>query len=326
MIKPEDELLHEWDKDDDWQESWYFNWTDAEHNTFGLCRIGFRPNQHGIDGLILTIRDGKPEFAYPAVNISHPSDDWSDQDPRKEMRSKGFTVKMIEPLKKWHLGLSGKNKMDLTFEAFTPVFDFVAEGGALAATMSAEHIEQSGRVTGTTEFKGNKIEINGTGQRDKSWGVRRWHTTLGWNWISCQFSDEYAFNVTQTFDRDPENNNEKKQFDNGFVFRDGENFALDSLDLDLTWGSTAHVFKTAEITLVDSGGEKHLVHAEALGHFPLVRRGAWLQESHTKFTTTIDGKELVGYGMIEHVWRPSVVETILRVPGLIGAAATVLRP
>ena len=36
-----------------WQESWYFNFSDAKKNVFGLTRIGYRPSGEKADGLLL---------------------------------------------------------------------------------------------------------------------------------------------------------------------------------------------------------------------------------------------------------------------------------
>ena len=40
MIQERDEWLHEVGDDPAWQESFYFNWADAERRSFTLARIG----------------------------------------------------------------------------------------------------------------------------------------------------------------------------------------------------------------------------------------------------------------------------------------------
>ncbi|RIK09949.1 MAG: hypothetical protein DCC49_05010 [Acidobacteria bacterium] len=332
MLKPEDEFLHDPGTEDDWQESWYFNWADPEHDYFGLARIGYRPNAGDtgkIDGLILTIRNGKPEFVYPPVDVDQ-EEPWGEITPEEGLRAKRFTVTMEEPFKKWRLGLSGKDSMDLLFESFTPVFDFNEGERKISETMTAAHFEQSVKVTGWTEFKKSKIEVNGLGQRDKSWGVRAWNKTLGWNWISAQFSEDLTINVTQTFER-PDGDEEvrghegAKRLDNGFVFNGGENDGVASAETEFTWAGTPHVMKSARTEVVTESGKEYVLEARALGHFPLVRSGSWLQETHCEFTLTDGDTKHEGYGMLEHVWRPSVIETVVRIPSLVIDAVRVLR-
>ncbi len=106
MIGPEDEQIHAIGSDPHWQESFYFNWADPEQRAFTLARIGFRFNQQKIDGLIVSIREGEPDLVYPAANLPHQGS-WSDQSPEKGMRSRGFTVTMEEPLRRWRLQLRG---------------------------------------------------------------------------------------------------------------------------------------------------------------------------------------------------------------------------
>lgn len=59
MILPADEQLHLPGPDAHWQESYYFNWADPEGRAFGLARIGYRSAEQQIDGLLLTMRDGR---------------------------------------------------------------------------------------------------------------------------------------------------------------------------------------------------------------------------------------------------------------------------
>lgn len=332
MLKPDDENLHEPGPEDDWQESWYFNWVDPDRDYFGLARIGYRPNAGDtgkIDGLVLTIRNGKPEYVYPPVDIDQ-LEPWSEVTPESGLSAKRFTATMEEPFKKWRLGLTGKDSMDLLFESFTPVFDFNEGDRKISETMTAAHFEQSVKVTGWTEFKGTRIEVAGLGQRDKSWGVRSWNKTLGWNWVSAQFSEDLTINVTQTFEH-PESNGDVRghegavRLDNGFVFAKGENDGIATAKTEFTWDRTPHVMKSARVEVTTEGGKEYLLEARALGHFPLVRSGSWLQETHCEFTLTSGDATYEGNGMLEHVWRPSILETAVRVPSLVVDALRVLR-
>jgi hypothetical protein len=161
----------------------------------GLAQIGSRFNQDRMDGLALTIRHGRPSLFYPAAPVSHHGA-WSDQDPRAALRTRGLTLVMEEPLRRWRIRLEGRTRMDLRFDATSPPFDYRAEGRRIAADMTGAHFEQCGRVTGWLDCKGERVEIDAAGQRDKSWGVRDWRNLTGWNWITAHFDDGVGFNAT----------------------------------------------------------------------------------------------------------------------------------
>ena len=312
MIEPCDEELHPIGDARHWQESYYFNWADPRHDVFGLTRIGFRFHERRIDGLVLTIRDGRPEYVYPAVNLAYRGS-WDDTSVAQGLRARSLLYTLERPLSKWRISLTGNSAMELSWEAFTPPFDYHEAGGELPANVAGRHFEQSGRVTGWTRFKGREIEIQGLGQRDKSWGARDWANVEGWTWISAQFSQELAFNIWQ-------GQHGGRRYSNGFFFRDGENRASQSTDLRFAWGRSKHVLRSAQIIATDMKGARYTIDCEALGHFPLVKRGLWIQETHVRVSTTLKGRRHQGIGVIEHAWRPGTLRLLSRVPHLMNTA------
>jgi len=321
MIQEQDEWLHPAGDDDDWQESFYFNWADPEGRSFTLARIGYRFAAQRTDGLIISMRDGDIDFAYPAANVKHPGP-CADEDPSRGMRSKGFVVTMEEPLRRWRLQLEDRDEMDLIFEAFTPAFDYTAEGGQLASDIAGHHFEQSGRVRGWTRFKGVRHEIDAFGQRDKSWGNRAWSELTGWNWITAQFGEDLSFNFMQTFQRD---NTFDNTFENGFVFRNGANHAVTAEDVQFSWGAQPHLPHELTLELREATGARHHIRAVALASFPLPRGRVWLEETHARFEWKADGIDRVGHGVIEHVWRAKPMDLVRRAPRLMRAVRRTLR-
>jgi hypothetical protein len=302
MIRPDDEWLHPPGGDPAWQESFYFNWADPERRTFGLARIGYRPNVGKTDGLVVSVRDGKLELFYAPADIDHDGP-CSAEDPAAGMRAEDLLVAMEEPLHRWRIQIGGHREMDLVFEAHTPAFDHHAsradgEPRRLAATMTEFHFEQSGSVTGWTHFQRERHEIRAFGQRGKSWGVRDWSHLEGWNWISGQFGADLSFNIMQTFENG-------RALDNGFVFRDGENHAIDTVSLQLRWAHQEHLLRDAQMAVIDVTGRRYDIRAEALASVPILRKDVWLEETHVAFTLESDGGAREGQGVVEHVWRPS---------------------
>jgi hypothetical protein len=308
MIEPKDEQLHDYGPHPDWQESFYFNWADPEYRSFTLARIGYRFNVGKTDGLIISMRDGEAELLYGPADIDHEGP-CSDEDPARGMRARRFVVTMQEPLRRWRLELEGDQSMDLVFEAHTPVFDYHEGGRRLASTMTGQHFEQTGSVTGWTCFGGRRHEIRAFGQRDKSWGVRDWDRLEGWNWISGQFGADLSFNIMQTFE-------DGEPLDNGFVFREGVNHAIERVEIDYSWGRHPHLMREARLHIVEAGGTEHRVRAHALASVPIPRTGVWLEETHAKFELETSQGPRWGQGVVEHVWRSSAAAIARRAPRL----------
>ncbi len=305
MIQDSDEWLHEVGSDPAWQESFYFNWADPARRSFTLARTGYRFHPRKTDGLAISLRDGELELYYGPADLDHEGD-CSDEDPARGMRAGDLVVTMLEPLRRWRLQIEGERGMDVVFEAHTPAFDYSGQdtgghGGKLARTMTGAHFEQSGRVTGWTQFGGDdaqRHEIDALGQRDKSWGVRDWDRLEGWEWISGQIGADFCFNLMQTIEGG-------ERLDNGFVFRDGANHPIARARIDYEWAAQEHQLRHASIELVEAGGRTHRLHAEALGAFPIPRGDVWLEETHVAYTLEASEHRArcEGTGVVEHVWR-----------------------
>lgn len=317
MIEAKDEALHPVGPGAHWQESLYFNWADPARRAFGLTRIGYRFSENQIDGLVLTIRDGRPEFVYPAVNLKGGRP-WADHTPERGLRARGLVYRMEEPLRRWRIELGGRDAIDLTWTAFTEPFDYHGEGASLVPNIAARHFEQTGRVEGAVRFGGRELAIDGTGQRDKSWGVRDWARIEGWNWVSAQFGTDLAFNAWEGWF-------EGRRYVNGYVHRDGANRALRQVEIVYRWSRTRHLPAAARLVLTDEAGETIEVEARPLGNCPLVKRGTWIEEIFASFTARAGGRAREGLGVVEHAWHAGRLGTV-REGRRLAAAAWALRP
>jgi hypothetical protein len=310
MIVAADEQLHEPGADEHWQESYYFNWADREGRSFGLARWGYNPAARKIDGVLLSMRDGQPEFIYPAVGI-----DMGDAElPGAEygLRANRLSFTMREPLARWHIGLSGRDGVDLTWTAFHEPHDYHDGLKALGAAdedlaLAPAHFEQCGSVRGTVRLGGREVEIDGLGHRDKSWGLRDWNAITGWEWLSAQFGEDLAFNATVWYPPDGE-----ETIPGGFVTRDGENRALVATSVDYEWTGLEHVAQRATIRFTDDKGEEYTVVATALAQFPLFKKGLFIQETHARFELTLGGETRTGIGVLEHAWHAGTRRTLER--------------
>ncbi len=167
LIAAADEELHTPGTAPHWQESYYFNWVDLDGNALGFARIGYRFAVRRADAVVVTMRDGRREFVYGAV------DQRIHGDPLALRCTDGLTIgrltfRLDEPLRRWRIELSGRDEIDLIWTALAPAFDFGHNGTEVIAH---RHFEHPGTVTGRSRIGGRDHQIDGFGTRDKS-GVR----------------------------------------------------------------------------------------------------------------------------------------------------------
>ena len=123
---------------------------------------------------------------------------------------------MLEALQSWRLTMEGEVRarpcvrgestthpvpvvLDVRFDAITPAIGTdgqpsggpkSAEAAAAAGTVGKGHLEQAGRWTGFLEVDGVRHEWHGAhGNRDRSWGPRRWGGPKMWRWFSINFGE-----------------------------------------------------------------------------------------------------------------------------------------
>lgn len=245
-LTAEDDLRHAHSDDPHWNESFYFNFFDAERGVGGFTRIGFSPARGAVDmvlcvyqpgGGVLVVRRVAPFAAAAASNGAL-------------IEVGPLRFECVEPLHKWRLFYAGDAfavddpevvlaltrhglidteraglAIDLEFTAFHPAFlfpklpqrrmsldealgskrsvaDVVARARRVPSRLAGAvkmrdnaHFEQAGRVRGMIAIRGERVEIDGTGMRDRSWGLRDWTVPTRWWWINAQFGDELAFNA-----------------------------------------------------------------------------------------------------------------------------------
>ena len=181
-LKYEADLLHQPDNTLKWRESYYFNWVDLENKISGFSTIGIVPNEKRREFVFLLFMDNKREFYYQEPFLEKYVNNFDSM-----LQYKKLAYKMIKPLQTWQIIYkSRKFNVNLTFETRFPNHSF----GTNSSGSWYEHFEASGIITGEILFKDKtKIEINGYGQRDKSWGFRDWHQFDKWFAGYFQYKD-----------------------------------------------------------------------------------------------------------------------------------------
>jgi len=312
-------------RDFNWNESFYFNFTDPSSKLGGWTRIGILPNQENDVGALMIYAGGSRILAYRSGGRTAIQGD--------ELRLESLEYHRLEPLKKWRILFRGdvadiddsmkipelspddlelkKVEVDLTFESMAPCFDFKnAHPRALAemivqagtrledlrqvAKVSSEHYEQAGRITGTIKIEDEIIPFDGSGHRDHSWGLRDWAAPRLWTWLSCQFGDELSFNLSRVAIASVD-------ILNGYISRDGSNYALRRAALETEFEDDGITQKWLRFQMEDSGGKTIEITGDVMTVAPLQleSEGHWTQVNEALTEYHYGNK--VGYGIAEYL-------------------------
>jgi hypothetical protein len=158
-------------------ETSWFAFYVPEHNNLGAWIFNYvRPNA-GISGGGVVLWDDTSWFHmetpyyrhYAAMKLPEP------RDLRDMVFPSGLTLKMLEPLQRYHLSFRDDPRLtfDLEFNAVMRPWVDVPDGH------EPEHLDQMGRVTGELVLHGERVEVDSCAMRDRSWGTlrsERWET------------------------------------------------------------------------------------------------------------------------------------------------------
>ncbi|MGI8793208.1 MAG: hypothetical protein ACR2H3_08530 [Acidimicrobiales bacterium] len=201
-VPARDEGRHSPGSDRLWNESWYFDFANADGSVGGYARLGLYPNLGVAWWWAVLVREGHPlllvrhhEVAMPrgesleirgeglwgALYCETPNQHWT-------VGLEAFAVALEHPLdalgdERGHLTPLG---FDLEWETVAPAF----------AYPGVPRYEVSSRVTGEVLVGTEAIEIDAFGQRDHSWGNRDWWT-YGWCWTAGRLDDGTAFHASR---------------------------------------------------------------------------------------------------------------------------------
>ena len=126
----------------------------------------------------------------------------------------GVSIKMLEPLTKYHLGFADEDRlqMDLTFEA---VMAPRALRKGDSSFKNLNHFDQFGRVSGEIVLHGERIQIDSLGMRDRSWGPRPEHRPGKSAYVTGMATKDDGFLAVTKW------NDETDPVAYGFMIRDG---------------------------------------------------------------------------------------------------------
>lgn len=315
ILEPLHDQMHPVEGDSAWSESYYFNGYDPGADAGFYTRIGIRPNEGTIDVMLaLWLPGGRIAFyqakreqkvmCEPPLEVGGVR--YAGVAPGKRWQLSGqCEARIFSPSAKSQRRLHDETKaqvaVDLSFEALTPLIGVDGQGGqgagasvSTGTSTGKGHLEQAGRWRGTIEIDGQRHELGdgARGNRDKSWGPRRWGGPKMWRWFSINISDDVHFGGIRI-------GTDAGDLHRGWVWKDGEHTSLTEWRVRTETHSDGVTQKTCFVTAVDKRGREHELRADVLRVFPGGAKpgGTIVNEGLARWTH--DGQ--VGYGIAEYL-------------------------
>jgi hypothetical protein len=163
---------------------------DGVAELYGVARLGL--SDGNASGLAILFRRGEPVAvsAEGGVELPSPPSSWD------EVGAAGLDVTTVEPLRAWRLQFAGENAaLDLELEA-TGALAELDPGHDVARAGGMSGYEQPMRVRGSATVGGERIEIDGLGQRGRSWGAPDWDRIELARTVSAWLGDDLAVSLT----------------------------------------------------------------------------------------------------------------------------------
>jgi hypothetical protein len=311
ILSEEHDFAHPVEGDSAWSESYYFNAYDPGAGVGFFSRIGVRPNEGSIDascavwlpGQELGFLLGKREQTEMIDRVLEVGD---------------VRYEMLEPMKRWRLTASGEARIgnlqtgarrrapvsvDVLFDALIPAIGSDGQGSegqgasAEARKMTGKgHLEQAGRWTGFIEVDGERHSLSpeARGNRDKSWGPRRWGGPRMWRWFSINLGDDFHLGGIRI-------GTDAGDLHRGWVWKDGEHASIRDWDVRTELAENGLTQRVVDLRVTDKKDRVHALRGELLRVAPLP------SERDGKKTLVNEGlarwtcEDRTGYGIAEYL-------------------------
>ncbi len=279
-----------------WNESWYFDFANADGSLGGYVRTGLYPNQRCAWSWIYLVTD-EGTVSVRAHDVPLPKGD------SLLMRSDALWCELIceTPMEHWSIGVEAFGVLlddpldsyrgeigtriavglDLEWVSCAPAFHY-----PYPLEMPNLHYQHAGTVRGEILLGEEAMTFDGFGERDHSFGNRDWWQ-FGWNWASCYFNESFTLHLLK---------GDHNLFTDGYVWRGDQNERVVSLDAQSIFDADGLVLSARYVI-----NESLEVVVEPLHHAPVPLvdpdgRTSRFPRSLCRFTTS-DGD--VGHGWAE---------------------------
>jgi hypothetical protein len=306
------DFAHPVEGDQAWSESYYFNAYDPVSDTGFFTRLAIRPNEKTMDAGMSVWLPGNQLAHAASVREQTTMVDTG-------LAVGGVTYERIEPMQRWHLSADcdvlvrdlvgdgtrpGHVLVDATFDALMPPIGADGQGregeGASAKTRQSVgkgHLEQAGRWSGSITIDGTKHELtDARGNRDKSWGPRRWGGTGSrmWRWFSINIGDDTHFGGIRI-------GTDSGDLHRGWVWRDGEYSSIRDWDVRTELADDGVTHRVSHVRATDKRDRVHELRADVVRVAPHRMQqgdsGSLLNEGLARWTY----EDRTGWGISEYL-------------------------
>lgn len=290
-ITDSDERLHPIeDPSPHWSDSLYFNAWDPATDTFVMTRIAVIGNAGRVTGGVIVWVDGELTYAYGRELEEIPPTDWD------VMAVDGLTYRMLQSGQAWAVQLDDDGtRAHLEWHGLSPATSYDAHpAGPLPKAVAWGHYEQSCRVTGDLVIRENRIEFDGFGQRDHSWGFRHWAGLHQWHWVTGFLADGRTFNLFEVHTHDGATTI------NGFVHGPAGDEYVTAVERVLERAEDGGA-DTYRMTLTTGGGTALTIAGERAGASVPVRPDPAQPAVVHETPMRLQAGDVHGYGIYEHL-------------------------
>ena len=329
ILEAHHDLAHPVEGDTAWSESYYFNAYDPGTDSGFFSRIGVRPNEGTMDGAMSVWLPGGDLAEYRAIKEQREMVD-------TVLAVGDLTYEMLDAGRSWRLTLdadaparacrSGTERagegtsdpspelrtvhlaLDVRFEAVTPAVGVDGQGGsgsksaqaaAAAGNVGKGHLEQAGRWTGWLEVDGVRHEWKGAhGNRDRSWGPRRWGGPKMWRWFSINIGDDVHFGGIRL-------GTEAGDLHRGWVWNGERATSVAEWRVRTDLADDAVTHKVVHLQVLDKAGHTYDLRGDVLRVADTTQvktGGTMVNEGLARWTyEDPDGSPRTGYGIAEYL-------------------------
>ena len=316
ILAPSHDYAHPVESDAAWSESYYFNAYDPPSDTGFFTRIGIRPNEGTMDvGLSVWLPGG--ELAeYRHVVDQHEM-------VGAPLSVGGVRYELLDPMKAWRIVAdvdamarpcrpsNGEThpvqlSLDVRFDAITPAVgtDGQQTGGprsdeasAATKTTGKGHLEQAGRWTGSVTIDGEVHKWSAAhGNRDRSWGPRRWSGPSMWRWFSINIGERMHFGGIRL-------GTSAGDLHRGWVYEDGRVTSIKEWRLRTELADDGLTQRVVHVVVLDKEGRSYDLTGDVLRVADIGKSGGTVvNEGLTRWTYRAgDGSTMPGYGIAEYL-------------------------
>jgi hypothetical protein len=215
-------------------------------------------------------------------------------------------------------GRSGRLTVDLRFTSLIPAIGTDGLGrthrsddtaASTASTVGKGHLEQSGTWTGTVGLDGEVWRLDpatARGNRDKSWGPRRWGGPQMWRWFSINIPGDASDGGDHEDDTGTHFGGIRigtpaGDLHRGWVWRDGEAASIRRWDVTTELAGDGVTHRVSHVRATDKRGRIHELRGDILRVFGLPHR------TGDRYTVVNEGlarwtyEGRTGYGISEYL-------------------------